>query len=54
LLFVEHIVFGLFVALALTSASRGMGLYAYAFWSRRLAHKAKVPADVPEAIGVAS
>jgi hypothetical protein len=53
-LFVEHIVFGLFIALALTSASRGMGLFAYALWARRLTHKAQVSADVPEAIGMAS
>ena len=54
-LFVEHIVFGLFIALALTSASRGLGLYAHALSARRLTRKAQVSAaDVPEAIGIAS
>jgi hypothetical protein len=54
-LFVEHIVFGLFIALALTSASRGLCLYAHALWARRLTRKAQVPAaNVPEAISMAS
>jgi hypothetical protein len=53
-LFVEHVVFGLFIALALTSATRGLGLFAYALWARRLTYKAQVSAEVPEAIGMAS
>ncbi len=35
LLFVEHIVYGLFIALALTSASRGIGLYINSLMQRR-------------------
>lgn len=35
LLFVSHVVFGLFIALALTSASRGAGLYVAHSWVRR-------------------
>lgn len=53
-LFVSHIVFGLFIALALTSATRGLGLYAYALWQRRFARKEQVPVEVPAAIGMAS
>ncbi|HEX4605881.1 MAG TPA: enediyne biosynthesis protein UnbU [Candidatus Angelobacter sp.] len=55
LLFVTHVVFGLFIALALTSAARGIALHAYALWKRRLTSKVEVPADVPRrAIGLAS
>jgi len=54
LLFVEHVVFGLFIALVLTSATRGLGLHAYALWQRRLARKEPVSAKVPAAIGMAS
>jgi hypothetical protein len=56
LLFVEHIVFGLFIALALTSATRGLGLYAFALWKRMNARKAPSPAkaEVPQAVSVAS
>jgi enediyne biosynthesis protein E5 len=34
LLFVLHVVFGLFIALCLTSAARGVGLYVIAAWKR--------------------
>ncbi|MGC2695098.1 MAG: enediyne biosynthesis protein UnbU [Candidatus Angelobacter sp.] len=54
MLFVSHIVFGLFIALALTSATRGLGLYAYALWQRKLARKPQTSAEVPAAIGLAS
>jgi Na+-translocating ferredoxin:NAD+ oxidoreductase RnfD subunit len=53
-LFVSHIVFGLFIALALTSATRGLGLHAYALWQRSIARKEPVPVEVPAAIGMAS
>jgi hypothetical protein len=53
-LFVVHVVFGLFIALALTSASRGLGLYAYAWWTRRVTSKSPVSSEVPQAVGLAS
>jgi enediyne biosynthesis protein E5 len=55
-LFVEHIVFGLFIALALTSASRGLGLHAFALWNRMSSRKAQavVEAEIPQAVGIAS
>ena len=31
-LLVEHVVYGLFIALAIVSAMRGVGLYAWAAW----------------------
>jgi hypothetical protein len=40
LLFVVHVVFGLFIALALTSATRGLSLHAYALLKRKHAPKA--------------
>jgi hypothetical protein len=54
LLFVEHVVFGLFIALVLTSATRGLSLHAYALWKSRLAPKKPVSTEVPAAIGMAS
>ncbi len=54
LLFVSHIVFGLFIALALTSACRGLGLYAYAWWSRMIPKASEARAEVPRAVGLAS
>ncbi len=53
-LFVVHVVYGLFIALALTSATRGLGLYVYAWWTRRESSKAKVTTEVPRAVGLAS
>ena len=47
LLFVTHVVYGLFIALALTSATRGLSLHAYALWQRRTAHKFPAAATVP-------
>lgn len=46
LLFVQHIVFGLFIALALTSATRGLALHAFALWRRRFE---RGPQAVPDA-----
>jgi hypothetical protein len=46
-LFIEHVVFGLFIALALTSACRGLGLYVAHAWSesrRRAPEWRTVPA----------
>jgi Na+-translocating ferredoxin:NAD+ oxidoreductase RnfD subunit len=41
LLFVVHVVFGLFIALALTSATRGLSLHAYALLKRKRSPKAE-------------
>jgi hypothetical protein len=46
LLFVVHVVFGLFIALALTSATRGLSLHAYALLKRKHAPKAAVVEQV--------
>jgi hypothetical protein len=46
LLFVEHVVFGLFIALAMTSASRGIGLYINSLRQRRSFTAA--PREVPQ------
>src|SRR5437588_5992985 len=54
LLFVTHIVFGLFIALALTSATRGLTLHVYALWQRRAVRKAPLPAAAPAAVRAAS
>jgi len=54
LLFVTHVVFGLFIALALTSAARGLGLYAYALWQGNLVRQPQERYEVPKAIGLAS
>jgi len=54
LLFVTHIVFGLFIALALTSASRGLSLHVYSLWRRRAARQVPVSAPVPAAVRAAS
>jgi hypothetical protein len=51
LLFVEHVVFGLFIALALTSATRGLALHAHALWQRRPALR---PQAVPDMSASAS
>jgi hypothetical protein len=54
LLFVEHVVYGLFIALALTSATRGIALHIYALLQRKQARKMPVRAEVPAAVRVAS
>jgi enediyne biosynthesis protein E5 len=54
LLFVEHVVFGLFIALALTSATRGLGLYISALRKRSVVRKESIPAEVPAAVRAAS
>ena len=54
LLFVTHVVFGLFIALALTSAARGLGLYAYALWQSNLVRQPQERSEVPKAVGLAS
>jgi Na+-translocating ferredoxin:NAD+ oxidoreductase RnfD subunit len=46
LLFVQHIVFGMFIALAAVCAARGIGLYALYFWKRSRV-KAPVFAEAP-------
>jgi enediyne biosynthesis protein E5 len=53
-LFVSHVVYGLFIALALTSATRGLALHGHALWKRRLITPEQVPAEVPRAVGLAS
>lgn len=54
LLFVEHVVYGLFIALAITSATRGLGLYIAALRKRSLVRKEPVSATVPAAVRAAS
>jgi len=54
LLFVEHVVYGLFIALALTSATRGAGLHLYNLWRRRQARKEPVSVPLPAVARVAS
>lgn len=54
LLFVQHVVYGLFIALALTSATRGLVLHLYSPWRRRQARKEPVPVPLPAAARVAS
>lgn len=53
LLFVAHVVYGLFIALALTSATRGVGLYIAALRKRSPVPR-KIPAEVPAAVHAAS
>jgi Na+-translocating ferredoxin:NAD+ oxidoreductase RnfD subunit len=54
LLFVEHVVYGLFIALALTSATRGLGLYVGALRKRSPARHQPASAEVPAAVRAAS
>ena len=54
LLFVTHVVFGLFIALALTSATRGLGLYAHALWQGKPLRQPQERTEAPRAIGLAS
>jgi hypothetical protein len=54
LLFVEHVVYGLFIALALTSATRGMGLYIAALRKRSPVRQQPASAEVPAAVRAAS
>lgn len=51
LLFVTHIVFGLFIALALTSLTRGISLHMYSLWQRKPAPRRQPVSDVSEALG---
>jgi len=53
-LFVSHIVYGLFIALALTSATRGLALYGNALRKRKLVRKPQASAEVPAAVSMAS
>ena len=53
-LFVSHIVYGLFIALALTSATRGLTLYGNALLKRKLVRKPQSSAEVPAAVSMAS
>jgi enediyne biosynthesis protein E5 len=52
LLFVTHVVFGLFIALALTSATRGLSLHGYALWHRLMGHKVSVATAAPVSASV--
>lgn len=54
ILFVSHIVFGLFIALALTSATRALALYGNALWKRKAVRKPQSSAEVPAAVSMAS
>jgi len=54
LLFVSHIVYGLFIALAIVCATRGIALHINALWKRMPAHKKPVATEVPAAVGMAS
>jgi hypothetical protein len=54
LLFVMHVVYGLFIALAITSATRGAGLYIAALRKRTLVKREPVSAKVPVAVHAAS
>ncbi|HZD92833.1 MAG TPA: hypothetical protein VE133_01180 [Candidatus Sulfotelmatobacter sp.] len=54
LLFVAHVVYGLFIALALTSATRGAALHIYALVRTKIASKVPVSAQVPAAVRAAS
>jgi hypothetical protein len=54
LLFVTHVVYGLFIALAITSATRGAGLYIAALRKRSLVKREPVSAKVRVAVRAAS
>lgn len=49
-LLVEHVVYGLFIALAIVCAMRGMGLYAWATWQSTIAKpRESLQAEIPGA-----
>jgi hypothetical protein len=54
ILLVSHIVYGLFIALALTSATRALALYENALWKRKVVRKPQSAAEVSAAVSMAS